>query len=39
VQLSIIDRQATILILPATSTLIIQAVKESHRDCKKQNNA
>jgi large subunit ribosomal protein L12e len=39
VQLSIVDRQATILILTTTSTLIIQALKESHRDRKKQKNA
>jgi large subunit ribosomal protein L12e len=39
VQLSIVDRQATILILPTTSTFTIQALKESHRDRKKQKNA
>jgi large subunit ribosomal protein L12e len=39
VQLSIVDRQATISILPTTSTLIIQALKEPHRDRKKQKNA
>jgi large subunit ribosomal protein L12e len=38
VQLTIIDRAATIAILPTTSTLLIQALKEPARDRKKQKN-
>ena len=35
VQISIVDRQATITVVPATSTLLIHALKEKPRDRKK----
>jgi large subunit ribosomal protein L12e len=38
VQLTIVDRQATIVIVPTTSTLLIQALKEPSRDRKKNKN-
>ena len=38
VQITIIDRQPTIEILPSTSTLLIAALQEPHRDRKKTKN-
>ena len=35
VQITIVDRQATISVVPTTSTLIIHALQEPHRDRKK----
>lgn len=39
VQITIVDRQATIEVVPSTSTLIIHALNEPHRDRKKAKNA
>ena len=38
VQISIVDRQATVSVVPATSTLIIHALQEPKRDRKKTKN-
>ena len=38
VQIKIVDRQPTITILPSTSTLLIHALQEPHRDRKKTKN-
>ncbi|OHS96590.1 60S ribosomal protein L12 [Tritrichomonas foetus] len=38
VQITIVDRQATISIVPSTSTLLIHALQEPHRDRKKTKN-
>ena len=38
VQITIVDRQATISVVPSTSTLIIHALQEPHRDRKKTKN-
>lgn len=38
VQISIVDREATISVLPTSSTLIIAALQEPHRDRKKVKN-
>lgn len=37
-QIKIVDRQPTISILPSTSTLLIHALQEPHRDRKKTKN-
>ena len=39
VQITIVDREATIEVLPSSSTLIIEALQEPKRDRKKQKNA
>ena len=38
VQITIVDRQATVTVVPATSTLIIHALQETKRDRKKVKN-
>jgi large subunit ribosomal protein L12e len=38
VEIKIVDRQATISVVPSTSTLIIRALNEPHRDRKKTKN-
>ena len=38
-QITILNREATVDILPSSSTLIIDALHEPHRDRKKQKNA